>query len=238
VFRQASGGFALARLYNIAGEVSSESHSGGTLDGLSVTNGYDPYLRRATLAVRNSSTPILQHAFGYDGASRLQSVTDNSGATAYSATYSYLANSPLVSQIAFKQGTTTRMTTTKQYDYLNRLLSVSSAPSAGSAVNFSYSYNNANQRIRSTLADGSYWLYEYDALGQVRFGHKYWSDQTPVAGQQFEYAHDDIGNRTQTKAGGDPNGANLRSASYGANSLNQYTNRSVPVKGSVPESSN
>jgi RHS repeat-associated protein len=68
----------------------------------------------------------------------------------------------------------------------------------------------------------------YDPLGQVRSGRKYWSDQTPVAGQQFEYAHDDIGNRTSTKAGGDQNGANLRSATYGANSLNQYTNRQVP----------
>src|SRR5205807_7959615 len=49
-----------------------------------------------------------------------------------------------------------------------------------------------------------------------------------VAGQQFEYAFDDIGNRTQTKSGGDQNGWNLRTASYGANSLNQYTNRDVP----------
>jgi len=30
---------------------------------------------------------------------------------------SYLANSPLVSQIAYAQGSTTRMTTSKQYDY-------------------------------------------------------------------------------------------------------------------------
>ena len=37
---------------------------------------------------------------------------------------------------------------------------------------------------------------------------------SPVAGQQFEYAFDDIGNRTQTKAGGDENGWNLRPAGY------------------------
>jgi RHS repeat-associated protein len=56
-----------------------------------------------------------------------------------------------------------------------------------------------------------------------------WPDQTPVAGQQFEYTFDDIGNRTQTKAGGDQNGANQRPANYGANTLNQYTNRDVPA---------
>ena len=49
-----------------------------------------------------------------------------------------------------------------------------------------------------------------------------------MAGQQFEYAFDTIGNRTSTQAGGDQNGANLRSATYAANNLNQYTNRTVP----------
>src|SRR3989442_15349382 len=34
--------------------------------------------------------------------------------------------------------------------------------------------------------------------------------------------------RTSTKAGGDQSGAGLRPASYSANSLNQYTNRTVP----------
>ena len=97
-----------------------------------------------------------------------------------------------------------------------------------SAIGDSYAYNNANQRTRSTLADGSYWLYTYDSLGQVVAGNKYWADGTPVAGQQFDYTFDTIGNRTATLAGGDQNGANLRSASYGANSLNQYTNRTVP----------
>jgi len=59
---------------------------------------------------------------------------------------------------------------------------------------------------------------------------KYWSDSTPVAGQQFTYAFDDIGNRTSTGAGGDSTGntSALRQANYHANALNQYTNRDVP----------
>jgi YD repeat-containing protein len=95
-------------------------------------------------------------------------------------------------------------------------------------MSYSSSYNDANQRIHVTLADGSFWVYEYDSLGQVTTGKKYWPDWTPVAGQQFEYAHDDIGNRNSTKAGGDENGSNLRSATYSVNNLNQYTNRIVP----------
>jgi len=46
----------------------------------------------------------------------------------YSAAYSYLANSPLISQINFRQSTTSRMTTTKTYDNLNRLTQISSVP--------------------------------------------------------------------------------------------------------------
>jgi len=117
------------------------------------------------------------------------------------------------------------MTTTKSYDLLNRLLSVSSAPSA---LSFSYLYNEANQRSQCRLADGSFWVYQYDSLGQVKSGKKYWPDWTPVAGQQFEYGFDDIGNRTSTKAGGDAVGGGLRSANYTANNLNQYSSRDIP----------
>lgn len=49
-----------------------------------------------------------------------------------------------------------------------------------------------------------------------------------MAGQQFEYGFDDIGNRTYAGHGGDQNGANLRYESYTANNLNQYTQRTVP----------
>ena len=161
------------------------------LGGLSVTNGYDQYLRRT-----NSGWPQLQHSTtpAHPSATTTPlackpSPTTRHG-TPYSATYTYLANSPLVSQIIFKQSTTTRMTTTKQYDYLNRLTSISSALRAHRPSAIRYAYNNANQRIRSTLADGSYWLYTYDSLGQVVAGNKYWADGTPVAGQQFDYTFD------------------------------------------------
>jgi RHS repeat-associated protein len=161
-----------------------------------------------------------QSLYGYDNASRLANVSDGTNG----ATYSYLANSSLVGQITFQQSGATRMTTAKQYDYLNRLSSISSTPSNS----FAYQYNAANQRIMNQLADGSYWRYGYDALGQVTSGNKYWVDETPVAGQQFDYTFDTIGNRTQTEVGGDQNGANLRVAGYTNNSLNQMTSRGVP----------
>ncbi len=131
-------------------------------------------------------------------------------------------------QIAFKQFSTVRLTTTKQYDTLSRLTSIGSAPSADSPVVFAYQYNDANQRLRVNQADGAYWLYRYDSLGQVISGKKYFQNNTPMPGQQFEYGFDDIGNRLSSKSGGDQNGVNLRSAIYTPNLLNQYSSRAVP----------
>ncbi len=213
--------------FNDVNEPLTEAYTGGTLAGLTVTRGYDNYLRRNSLSL-NSQPSTINISYGYDALSgRLQTVSDGT----QNAAYGYLANSPLVNTVTFKQNTTTRLTTTKSYDLLNRLTSISSANSQLPApISYAYAYNSANQRTRNTTTDGSYWNYEYDDLGQVKRGAKYFSDGNPVPGQQFEYAHDDIGNRTSTKAGGDENGANLRSASYTADSLNQYDSRTVPRK--------
>jgi len=212
--------------YNDASQLLTEAYTGGTLNGLTITNAYDTLLRRTAVGQSNQVSTLVK--FGYDNASRLASVTNDVN----TATYTYLANSPLVSQIMFKSSTTTRMTTSKQYDLLNRLQRISSAPGAAGVlpITFNYTYNNANQRTRRTDSDASYWVYQYDSLGQITSGKKYWSDSTPVPGQQFEYAHDDIGNRTSTKAGGDATGSSavLRTASYTANTLNQYISRDVP----------
>jgi len=184
-------------------------------------------MRRYTLQALYQTSALATNNFGYDAASRLQSVSDGVG---NSAAYSYLANSPLVSQITFTNSGALRMTTTKQYDFLNRLTSISSVGtgSSPSPISFAYTYNNANQRTRNVEADGSYWVYLYDSLGQAISGHKFWSDESPVAGQQFDYSFDNIGNRTQALAGGDQNGLNQRVATYTANNLNQYTNRTAP----------
>jgi YD repeat-containing protein len=113
------------------------------------------------------------------------------------------------------------MVTTKQYGHLNRLTSIANSAISSSAISYSYAYNSANQRTNRTEADGSYWAYTFDSLGQVTSGHKYWPGGTPVAGQQFDYNFDDIGNRkTATR--------DSRTANYSANNLNQYTSRDVP----------
>jgi RHS repeat-associated protein len=186
---------------------------------------YNGYLQRNQLTATAGQTTLSSVAYAYNSSGRLETVTEGDA----SATYSYVTYSPLVSQIFLKQNTTTRLTRASQYDFLNRVTSVSAATNsvAAPAISHAYQGKNGGQRIRSTEADGSYWLYDYDSLGQVTSGKKYWADGTPVAGQQFEYAFDQIGNRTQTKVGGNAQGGGLRKSDYTANYQNQYSQRTL-----------
>ena len=92
---------------------------------------------------------------------------------------------------------------------------------------FQYQYNQANQRTNVTLIDNSQWRYQYDSLGQVTSGKRYWSDSA-VAGQQYEYVFDDIGNRKAASSGGNQLGNDLRTSVYTQDLLNRYSNRSTP----------
>ena len=57
--------------------------------------------------------------------------------------------------------------------------------------------------------------------GQVISANKRWSNGVPVAGQQYGYGYDPIGNRKTTDHG-------PQTTDYTANNLNQYTERTVP----------
>lgn len=220
---------AITYSYNDANMVTQDTHTAGLLANLNVTWGYNDYLKLTALGA-NTPTMISQ-TFTYKNSGLLDVATDG----AYDASYSYVPNSKLVSQILYKNNTTTRLTTTKQWDLLNRLAETKSTPAGTGELPsvFDYAYNNANQRVSCSLGDGSIWTYQYDNLGQVISGNRFWADGTPVAGQQFNYAFDDVGNRTSSKAGGDAAGQNMQSVSYTRNLLNQYSQRTVPPVASV-----
>jgi YD repeat-containing protein len=166
--------------YNSVNEPLTEAYTGGPLSGITITNSYDSLLRRTKLSILNASyATIATTTYGYDAASRLSTVSDGTN----SAGYGYLANSALVGQIAFANNGALRMATTKTYDLLNRLTGIVSSTNAA----FNYGYNSANQRTGVTNVDSSHWIYQYDNLGQVISGKKYWADGTPVAGEQFTY---------------------------------------------------
>ncbi len=218
----ANNGIATTLSYNGAGQLTGESYAGGTLAGRSVSKTYDAKLRLSQLRAPN----LVTNAFGYNSTSgRLTTVPHG----AYSANYGYATNSSLLSQVLFKQGSATRMTTAKTYDKLNRLTGMISTPSGSAQLPFSYgaSYNEADQRITVTMNDGSYWVYEYDTLGQIKAAKKHFADGTFVPGQQFFFSFDHIGNRTSSTIGGTETGGSSGSSTYQTltNKVNQYVRK-------------
>ncbi len=91
-------GVTAAMSYNSAGLLRGETCSGGTLQGLGVTNRYDAYLCRTTNGVTSGGSYLTRSRNAYDGVARLLAVGDGT----VSAAYSYLADSPLVEQTTFK----------------------------------------------------------------------------------------------------------------------------------------
>ncbi len=209
-----------ARTFNDAGEMLSDQMTSGILDGVKVQPGYDTLWRRNSLQTFYNATALTSQTYGYDTSGRLQTVMSG----AQTATYAYYPTTGQLNTTTFTGGTNTA----RAYDSLGRLQAITNTPSGGGATSFTYTYNNLNQRIKTTREDGSYWSYLYNDRGELTSGKKYWSDATLVAGQQNEYVYDNLGNRTSTKAGGDSAGANQRSATYTPNNLNQYASRTNP----------
>jgi YD repeat-containing protein len=206
------------------GEPGTESWSGGPVAGHSVTTSWDSFGRRQGVTTSVAGFQA-QNVTTYDPAGRPAIITAGS----HTATYRYVANSRIRAGVTYRANGTQRLDTQYDFDRLNRLQQVLNQPSGAGqpAERHAYTYNAAQQRIRDELADGSSWNWDYDRLGQVIGGRKSWPDGSPVAGEQFEYGFDDIGNRVSQKRGGDANGANLRSTTYVVNPLNQITNRTV-----------
>ena len=199
----------------------SYANGSGLLAGLAVNRSRDTKLRPDTLDVPSASSV----SYTYRDGSRLDTVSATVGGTTTDHTYTYQANSALLDQLVQKRSGATVLTTTKRFDKLNRLTSnaeVSSVPAVANSG--AYLYNSANQRTRLTEADGKFWDFGYDPLGQVIAGAKRLSDGTAVLGHGFGYSFDTIGNLVTTQVNG-------QSASYtpDLSGLNQYAQRTVPA---------
>lgn len=57
-------------------------------------------------------------------------------------------------------------------------------------------HRKAGQRKFATRANGDYWHYQYDAMGQVTSAQKHLADKTDIPGYGFGYAYDADGNLT------------------------------------------
>jgi YD repeat-containing protein len=77
------GPTTISLAYDWANDLLSESYLGGALNGLTVTNQFDPDLRRVNMALLNGGAELSQAIYAYDNASRLASVSDGVNSAAY-----------------------------------------------------------------------------------------------------------------------------------------------------------
>lgn len=199
------------------GQLDLETHGAGSFSGLKVDPEYDTLARRNGVAVVNGATSLHAVTFGYDEASRLKTVTQG----AFSAVYGRETMSDRIQTITHKNGTADVAVTSRGVDNLGRLTSIGTVRGEVTARSFGYGYNAANQRTGVTWEDGSKWAFGYDTLGQVTSGARRWADDSLVAGQQFGYEFDSIGNRATATRNG-------RTATYTPDTLNQYDQKTVP----------
>jgi len=213
--RDAAGTHALA--YTVDGALDSETITGGALDGVTLDPAYDGLRRRSGFAASRGGTSLAAYGWGYDALSRLGSVTSGSD----TAAYAYHPNSAFIHTITARRGGATRLTTTRLYDDLDRIESNVSVPASGPASGAIYEYNSAGLRETATLPDDTYWFLGYNARGEVETAVKKLDDGTPMAGWQFGYTFDGIGNRLSATA-------SARTATYTPTAQNQYAARTVP----------
>src|SRR5262249_36110381 len=136
------GSITTFRAFSDGGLVLSESCSGGPLDGLSLTNGLDQFLRRTNRVLQSAIFNLQSNYFTFDESSRLKTVADGTN----SATYARLENSTLIDKILYYNGGTLRMVRTNLCDNLNRLTNLVWKVGSTTIASFAYQYNNANQR--------------------------------------------------------------------------------------------
>jgi RHS repeat-associated protein len=186
----------------------------------------DALLRDTGFSLASGGTTEAAAAWTYDSAGRPASVTGSSaGAAPQTFTYEWVAGRPqLVAKVA---GPT--VTVQNAYEPLRDVLaSKTNAKTAGGALisGFTFAVNSLGQRTSvqhsgSAFAAPAFNVYGYDGLGQVTSSNRFTggtpeAPSGPVAGQQFGFAYDTIGNRKSATDG-------VTAAAYTPNALNQYT---------------
>ena len=199
--------------YSDEGALTRQLISGGSLHGTILEQQFDQEGRRTQFKAGLPHQQSVVHHYNYDDQGRMTSVRQDDR----SAHYTYDDQTGALVSTRFETAGEPIAETAREFDALGRLTHIStrSLKEHGDFYqSFDYSYNTTNQRTRVETEDGSYWAYRYDDLGQVISAKRHWKDGTPIAGQQFEYDFDGIGNRKAARYGGDTEGKNLAEIRY------------------------
>ena len=190
------------------------------ISGLTLTRGYDAIQRQNT-RILEGTLPLQSVSYTYN----THGIIDNVADGGWDLAYTYTAGHDRLASAAITSGNNSVLNIGYSYDTMNRLTGVTGTANSVDHV-YGYTLNAKNQRTALSLPDGTSWGYAYDALNQVGSGGKLDAQSQPIAGQQYSYLYDLIGNRTSAELGSSNN-----SVSYTANLVNQYTlvNAAVPT---------
>ncbi len=167
-------------------------------------------------------TTLYSTGFGYDGLSRLATVSTD----AASATYAYLPGSNLVSGITYQQAGAAVAQTTKAWDLEGRLTAINQLNAASQVLaGHSYGYDGLDRRISDTSEDNTAWSWGYNDRSEVTSAARQFPDGVASPLEAYAFNYDAIGNRITATTGA---GSAAHTASYTTNALNQYTQRTVP----------
>ncbi len=218
----ATGGHTLT--YDYAQRLIQDTATSAPFSGITLKNRFDAVYGRDQLKLEITGQSTIQHDFSYDTYGRLSTAAYG----VYSASYGYLTSSDLLQLTTSKNNGVTKLSAQRAWEFGTRLLAIANTAGNTPISWDTYTFDPVSRRARTSALDGSAWQYDYDERGELKWARRFWADFTPVAGQQFEFSYDSIGNRISQKDGGDETGGNLRTTAYTANAANQYTSLSVP----------
>ena len=176
--------------YSYEGSCPNVISENGPFAGDTITYGYDEAKRLTNIAFLGKEV-----SYGYDALGRLVTAIGPEGTNAYT----YVANGRMVSQLDRANGTDA----IHQYDDLMRLTNLVNRLSDQSVLSsFAYTLNDADQRTSITREDGHHIDYGYDPIGQLLSAQGKNADETPRAGQTFEFEYDKTGNPVKQNRNG------------------------------------
>lgn len=228
--------------YQPDGKMNTETISGsGLLSGFTLSNefGVSGQALRESFGISGNSTTAVTNSFGYLNG---RMSTASQGST--TATYQLQANSDWVQSVALEKGNDIA-THWSHRDPAGRITGQiarrGSQPTGAILASAGYKYDSHGRREWLTREDGTRWEFGYNDRDEVQSGKKRLPNNGAyLAGQQFSYNYDDIGNRTTAQFGGQENGGGLRTISYtldadhdpaAVGSVNQY--RKIDYSGHV-----
>ena len=124
----------------------------------------DTLARRVQQTASFDGVLALDHHYAYDAVTMMKTVSD----TTHTSIYDYEDNFCLVRGIAFSGQNCFVLRAKKHSARLNRLSQTTTTNllQVGNVASFYYQYNRPKQQIQAAEADGGYWKYHYDDLGQ------------------------------------------------------------------------